>query len=196
MAILDGFRRNSQPSTLIWPRFHTSSHLSRHRHLAGRAHDRLRLRRLPFVRSARPSRLRSPSISKRRRPRSWSIPARIFAPRRCDENIRRVDAVVFTHSHTDHIMGFDDLRRFCRATRRADAGLCLGGNDGGLGTRLRFRLQGAEPVSGLFETGAPHRLGPFSLGETDAHSIAGAARKRPKSTVISLSATTASSSPT
>ena len=33
-------------------------------------------------------------------------------------NIRHVDAVFLTHSHSDHILGFDDLRRFCEMENR------------------------------------------------------------------------------
>jgi phosphoribosyl 1,2-cyclic phosphate phosphodiesterase len=29
------------------------------------------------------------------------------------ENLRRVDAVLYTHAHLDHVSGFDDLRAFC-----------------------------------------------------------------------------------
>jgi phosphoribosyl 1,2-cyclic phosphate phosphodiesterase len=33
------------------------------------------------------------------------------------EGVLKVDAVLYTHAHTDHVLGFDDLRPFCQVDR-------------------------------------------------------------------------------
>src|ERR1700738_338613 len=81
------------------------------------------------------------------------------------ENIRRVDAVVFTHSHTDHIMGFDDLRRFSHARGSMPVYASLDTMQN-LKRVFQFAFNTRNPVPYYLKPD-PHIIdGPFNLGET------------------------------
>jgi phosphoribosyl 1,2-cyclic phosphate phosphodiesterase len=81
------------------------------------------------------------------------------------ENIRQVDAVVFTHSHTDHIMGFDDLRRFSYA-RGSMPVYASAETMRDLERVFEFAFKTANPFPGYLKP-EPHVIkGPFTLGST------------------------------
>ena len=81
------------------------------------------------------------------------------------ENIRQVDAVVFTHSHTDHIMGFDDLRRFSY-TRGSMPVYASAETMRDLERVFEFAFKTANPFPGYLKP-EPHIIsGPFKLGST------------------------------
>jgi phosphoribosyl 1,2-cyclic phosphate phosphodiesterase len=81
------------------------------------------------------------------------------------ENIRQVDAVVFTHSHTDHIMGFDDLRRF--SWQRGSMPVYASPETmRDLERVFQFAFEGLNPFPGYLKP-EPHVIdGPFDLGST------------------------------
>ncbi|MFN2508773.1 MAG: MBL fold metallo-hydrolase [Chthoniobacterales bacterium] len=80
-------------------------------------------------------------------------------------NIRRLDAVVFTHSHTDHVMGFDDLRRY-GAVRGYMPVYASEETMADLARVFEFAFKGLNPFPGYLKP-EPHIVdGPFWLGGT------------------------------
>lgn len=80
-------------------------------------------------------------------------------------DVRRVDAILFTHSHADHVLGLDETRRYS-AMQKAPVG-CYGDADTLADLRRMFayifapprQLGGGLPQLRLFQI-----AGPFTLG--------------------------------
>ena len=83
------------------------------------------------------------------------------------EGISYLDAVVYTHSHTDHIMGFDDLRRFSDASRDGTMHIYASRETmADLQRVFRFAFDGTARFPGYIHP-QPHVIEqPFLLGET------------------------------
>ena len=83
------------------------------------------------------------------------------------EGLDRVDAVLFTHAHADHTMGFDDLRRFCEIK---GGPLPIYGSEPTLAQIERTFFYAFNPgkiIPGYVHV-LPHIVtGPFRLGELE-----------------------------
>ena len=84
------------------------------------------------------------------------------------ERIGGVDAVVYTHAHTDHIMGFDDLRRFCDLQPENKMPIYASPETmADLQRVFRFAFDGTARFPGYIKP-EPHLVdGPFFIGETE-----------------------------
>ena len=82
------------------------------------------------------------------------------------ENIWEVDAVIMTHAHTDHVMGFDDLRRFAAPRGGRMPVYASAETMADLKRVYDFAFNTPTPSPGYLKP-EPHIVdGPFKIGET------------------------------
>ena len=87
-------------------------------------------------------------------------------------SVPRVDAVLFTHAHADHVFGFDDIRRF---NTLQDSVIPAYGSEGTIANLKRvFSYVGTERISGFYRPRIEWVVfdGAFSIGEVSIMPLA------------------------
>jgi len=85
-----------------------------------------------------------------------------------DNHVTRVDAILFTHSHADHICGFDDIRRFNQLQQTSMP--CFGDGETLADLRRMFSYVFTGPKQqggGVPQVRTSVIGGPFTLGATE-----------------------------
>lgn len=89
------------------------------------------------------------------------------------ENIRRIDAVLYTHAHTDHVMGFDDLRRYCETQDREMPIYAAPNVLGDFRRIFQFAFDGSAGTFRNYIRPEVHEVtGPFVLGDLEVTPVA------------------------